>query len=103
MQGSNYGAFTDWVDEPHISKTELRINNSFTIRERMELVAEKEYTGISAIYQFLGNGVQMVSGSLFYIFAAHIFPPSDLGTIALFIAIVGGDTDKTLKRAVLFI
>ena len=89
MQGSNYGAFTDWVDEPHISKTELRINNSFTIRERMELVAEKEYTGISAIYQFLGNGVQMVSGSLFYIFAAHIFPPSDLGTIALFIAIVG--------------
>jgi O-antigen/teichoic acid export membrane protein len=55
----------------------------------MELVAEKDYVGISAIYQFLGNGVQMISGSLFYIFAAHIFSPSDLGTIALFIAIVG--------------
>ena len=55
----------------------------------MELGAEKEYVGISAIYQFLGNGVQVVSGSLFYIFAARIFPPSDLGVIALFIAIVG--------------
>ena len=55
----------------------------------MELGAEKEYVGISAIYQFLGNGVQVVSGSLFYIFAARIFPPSDLGVIALFISIVG--------------
>ena len=55
----------------------------------MELGAEKEYVGISAIYQLLGNGVQVVSGSLFYIFAARIFPPSDLGVIALFIAIVG--------------
>ncbi len=55
----------------------------------MELSAEKEYVGISALYQFLGNGVQMISGSLFYILAAHIFPPSDLGIIALFIAIVG--------------
>ena len=40
----------------------------------MELGAEKEYVGISAIYQFLGNGVQVVSGSLFYIFAARIHP-----------------------------
>ncbi len=55
----------------------------------MELGAEKEYVGISAIYQFLGNGVQVISGSLFYIFAARVFPPSDLGVIALFIAIVG--------------
>ena len=55
----------------------------------MELGAEREYIGISAIYQFLGNGVQTISGSLFYIFAARIFQPSDLGVIALFIAIVG--------------
>lgn len=55
----------------------------------MELGAEREYVGVSAIYQFLGNGVQMVSGSLFYIFASRIFLPSDLGVIALFIAIVG--------------
>jgi O-antigen/teichoic acid export membrane protein len=55
----------------------------------MELGAEKEYVGISAIYQFLGNGVQVISGSLFYIFAARIFDPNDLGVIALFIAIVG--------------
>ena len=55
----------------------------------MELGAEREYVGVSAIYQFFGNGVQMVSGSLFYIFAARIFPPNDLGVIALFIAIVG--------------
>ncbi len=55
----------------------------------MELSAEKEYVGISAIYQFLGNGVQMISGSLFYIFAARIFDPTDMGNIALFIAIIG--------------
>ncbi|MCL5888453.1 MAG: oligosaccharide flippase family protein [Candidatus Thermoplasmatota archaeon] len=55
----------------------------------MELGAEKEYVGVSAIYQFLGNGVQVVSGSLFYIFAARLFLPGDLGVIALFIAIVG--------------
>ena len=55
----------------------------------MELGAEKEYVGVSAIYQFLGNGVQVVSGSLFYIFAARFFPPTDLGIITLFIAIVG--------------
>lgn len=55
----------------------------------MELGAEKEYVGISAIYQFVGNGVQLVSGSLFYIFAARIFDQSDMGVIALFIAIVG--------------
>lgn len=55
----------------------------------MELSVEKEYVGISAIYQFLGNGVQMVSGSIFYIVAARIFNTSDMGSIALFIAIIG--------------
>lgn len=55
----------------------------------MELGAEQEYVGISAIYQFVGNAVQVISGALFYVLAAKIFPPSDLGTIALFIAIVG--------------
>ncbi|MGP6239489.1 oligosaccharide flippase family protein [Cuniculiplasma sp. SKW4] len=55
----------------------------------MELGAEREYVGVSAIYQFIGNGVQLVSGSLFYIFAARIFDQSDMGVIALFIAIVG--------------
>ena len=55
----------------------------------MELSAEKEYVGVSAIYQFLGNGVQVIAGSLFYIFAARLFDTTYLGNIALFIAIVG--------------
>ena len=55
----------------------------------MELGAEKEYVGISAIFQFVGNGVQLISGSLFYILAARIFDQSDMGVLALFIAIVG--------------
>ncbi|MGP6294028.1 oligosaccharide flippase family protein [Caldiplasma sukawensis] len=55
----------------------------------MELSEPKEYLGISAIFQYLGNGVQILSGSLFYIVAARIFTPSDLGVLALFLAIVG--------------
>ena len=56
---------------------------------RVDLVGEIDNFGLSAIYQFLGKGTQMLSGALFYILAARIFNPSGLGDIALLIAVSG--------------
>ena len=56
---------------------------------RVELVGEIDNFGLSAIYQFVGKGTQMLSGALFYILAARIFSPSGLGNIALLIAVSG--------------
>lgn len=45
--------------------------------------------GIDAIFQYAGSGVQFFAGMLFYIIIVRIFDPSDVGAIALFIAIIG--------------
>ncbi len=45
-------------------------------------------TGLDAIFQYTGTGVQLFSGSIFYIIVTHLFTPSGVGAIALFVAIV---------------
>lgn len=45
-------------------------------------------TGMDAIFQYTGTGVQLFSGSLFYIIVTHLFSTSAVGAIALFVAIV---------------
>ena len=45
--------------------------------------------GIDAIYQYTGAGVQLFSGAVFYIIIARMFNTTDIGAIALFLAIVG--------------
>ena len=45
-------------------------------------------TGIDALYQYTGSGIQILSGSLFYIITSHLFSTTSVGAIALFVAII---------------
>ena len=45
--------------------------------------------GIDAIFQYVGSGVQLFSGTIFYIIISRIFTPTGVGAISLFIAIIG--------------
>ena len=45
--------------------------------------------GIDAILQYAGSGVQIFSGMIFYIFIVRLFSTSEVGAVALFIAIIG--------------
>ncbi|BAB60049.1 NADH-ubiquinone oxidoreductase [Thermoplasma volcanium GSS1] len=45
--------------------------------------------GIDALYQFTGAGAQLFSGALFYTVIVRFFSASQVGAVALFIAIIG--------------
>ena len=45
--------------------------------------------GIDALFQSAGSGVQLFSGTLFYIIAVRLFNTTQIGAISLFVAIVG--------------
>lgn len=45
--------------------------------------------GIDAIFQYTGSGVQLFSGTVFYLIVARIFNTSGVGAIALFVAVIG--------------
>ena len=42
-----------------------------------------------ALLQYLGSGMQIISGFIFYLFILRIYNASDVGVISLFIAIIG--------------
>lgn len=45
--------------------------------------------GIDALYQYIAVLIQLLSGTIFYVIITRLFPTSDVGAIALFVAIVG--------------
>ncbi len=45
--------------------------------------------GIDAIFQYTGAGVQLFSGTVFYIIVTRLFSTTVVGAIALFVAIIG--------------
>ncbi len=45
--------------------------------------------GIDAIFQYTGAGVQLFSGTIFYIIITRLFSTTVVGAIALFVAIIG--------------
>ena len=45
--------------------------------------------GIDAIFQYTGSGVQLFSGTIFYVVIARIFLPAEIGAITLFAALIG--------------
>ncbi|PYB68447.1 flippase [Thermoplasma sp. Kam2015] len=45
--------------------------------------------GIDALYQYTGAGAQLFSGALFYVILVRFFSSSEVGAVALFIAIIG--------------
>ena len=47
------------------------------------------FIGIDALFQYTGSGVQLFSGMVFYIIVVRLFNTSEVGAIALFVAIVG--------------
>lgn len=46
-------------------------------------------SGIDAIYQYVGTGVQVISALVFYFIITRFFTLTEVGAIALFLAIVG--------------
>lgn len=50
---------------------------------------QSRFIGIDALFQYLGSGVQLFSGMIFYIVAVRLFNTADVGAIALLVAIVG--------------
>lgn len=52
------------------------------------VVSHSRSTGIDALFQYTGSGVQIFSGSIFYIIIAHLFSTTGVGAIALFVAII---------------
>lgn len=44
--------------------------------------------GINVIFQYTSTGVQIFTGSIFYIIIAHLFSTSNVGAITLFVAIL---------------
>jgi O-antigen/teichoic acid export membrane protein len=44
--------------------------------------------GFDAAFLFLGNGIQLISGTLFYVVLSHFFNPGVVGEITIFIAII---------------
>ncbi len=55
----------------------------------MVVFSNERSTGIDAIFQFTGSGVQLFSGALFYLIIVRLFQTSTVGAIAFFLAIVG--------------
>ena len=52
------------------------------------VVSHSRSTGIDALFQYTGTGVQLFSGSIFYIIITHLFSTTGVGAIALFVAII---------------
>ncbi|MEM0156299.1 MAG: oligosaccharide flippase family protein [Thermoplasmataceae archaeon] len=55
----------------------------------MVVFSGERSTGIDAIFQFTGSGVQLFSGALFYLIIVRLFQTGTVGAIAFFLAIVG--------------
>lgn len=45
--------------------------------------------GVGALFQYFGTGVQLISGVVFYILLTRMFSTTEVGAVALFVAIVG--------------
>lgn len=61
----------------------------FTREIPMVALNEDRKTGMDALFQYTGAGVQFITGAVFYIITARIFSTTDVGAIALFVALVG--------------
>ena len=46
-------------------------------------------TGMDALFQYSGSGVQLFSGVIFYIVISRLFNTTGVGTVSLFVSIVG--------------
>lgn len=55
----------------------------------MDSIGASRSLGMDAVFQYLGTGVQILSGTIFYLIIMHMFNPTTVGAIALFTAIVG--------------
>ncbi len=44
--------------------------------------------GFDAAFLFLGNGIQLISGTLFYVILSHFFNASIVGEITIFVAVI---------------
>ena len=55
----------------------------------MSTLSHEHSTGIDAIFQFTGSGVQLFSGAIFYIIIVRLFTTTAVGAIAFFLAVVG--------------
>lgn len=55
----------------------------------MVVISRERSTGIDAIFQFTGSGVQLFSGAVFYLIIVRLFPQYTVGAIAFFLAVVG--------------
>jgi len=47
------------------------------------------FVGTDVLYQYTGAGAQLFSGALFYVVLVRLFNSTDVGAVALFLAIVG--------------
>ena len=50
---------------------------------------KSRYVGLDAIFQYIGSSVQFFSGMIFYIVISHIFDTTEVGVVAIFVAIIG--------------
>lgn len=55
----------------------------------MSALGHERSTGIDAIFQFTGSGMQLFSGAIFYIIIVRLFNTTAVGAIAFFLAVVG--------------
>ena len=55
----------------------------------MSTLSHEHSTGIDAIFQFTGSGVQLFSGAIFYVIIVRLFTTTAVGAIAFFLAVVG--------------
>lgn len=50
---------------------------------------QTHFIGVDALFQYIGSGVQFISGLVFYLIAVRLFSTTSIGAIALFVAIIG--------------
>ena len=50
---------------------------------------QTRFIGVDALFQYAGSSVQLFSGFVFYTIAVRLFDTTDMGAIAIFLAIVG--------------
>lgn len=55
----------------------------------MEIHSRDRSVGIDALFQYAGTGIQLISGTLFYLAIVRFFNTTSFGAISLLIAIIG--------------
>lgn len=61
----------------------------YLVQKMESLGTSVRSTGLDALFQYTGTGVQLFSGMIFYVIVSRLFSTSGVGVVALFVAIIG--------------